>query len=30
LFAADAGGAVRLTQDGDRVVAILELPEERD
>lgn len=29
LFAADAGGAVRLTQDGDRVVAILELPEER-
>ena len=29
LFAADAGGFVRLTQDGDRVVAILELPEER-
>ena len=29
LFAADAGGAVRLTQEGDRVVAILELPEER-
>lgn len=29
LFAADAGGAVRLTQDGDRVVAILDLPEER-
>ena len=29
LFAADAGGAVRLTQDGDRVIAILELPEER-
>jgi len=29
LFAADAGGAVRLSQDGDRVVAILELPEER-
>jgi signal transduction histidine kinase len=29
LFATDAGGAVRLTQDGDRVVAILELPEER-
>lgn len=28
LYAADAGGAVRLTQDGDRVVAILELPEE--
>jgi len=29
LYAADAGGAVRLSQDGDRVVAILELPEER-
>ena len=29
LYAADAGGAVRLTQDGDRVVATLELPEER-
>lgn len=28
LYAADAGGAVRLTQDGDRVVAVLELPEE--
>ncbi len=28
LYVADAGGAVRLTQDGDRVVAILELPEE--
>lgn len=28
LYAADAGGAVRLTQDGDRVVAMLELPEE--
>jgi len=27
LYAADAGGAVRLTQDGDRVVAVLELPE---
>lgn len=29
LYAADAGGSVRLTQDGDRVVATLELPEER-
>ena len=29
LYAADAGGAVRLSQVGDRVVAILELPEER-
>lgn len=29
LFAADAGGVVRLAQEGDRVVAILELPEER-
>jgi signal transduction histidine kinase len=28
LYAADAGGVVRLTQDGDRVVATLELPEE--
>lgn len=28
LYAADAHGAVRLTQDGDRVVAVLELPEE--
>lgn len=28
LYAADARGAVRLTQDGDRVVAVLELPEE--
>ena len=27
LYAADAGGAVRLTQDGDRVIAVLELPE---
>ena len=27
LYAADAGGDVRLTQDGDRVVAVLEFPE---
>jgi signal transduction histidine kinase len=29
LFSAAAGGAIRLEQDGDRVVANLELPEER-
>lgn len=28
LYAADAGGVVRLGQDGDRVSAVLELPEE--
>jgi len=28
LYAADAGGAVRLSQEGDRVSAVLELPEE--
>ena len=28
LYAADAGGVVRLAQEGDRVSAILELPEE--
>jgi len=29
LYAADAGGVVRLGQDGDRVSAVLALPEER-
>jgi len=30
LYAADAGGVVRLGQDGDRVSAVLALPEETD
>ena len=29
LYAADAGGAVRLSQTGDRVSAVLSIPEER-
>ena len=28
LYAADAGGVVQLSQDGERVIATLQLPEE--